>query len=441
MAPVKESNPGLDELEQTRRKRRQLALRIGGTSALAAFFVAVLAAAGVTASLDGLWNDLVLRVAGPGQPAASPLIHVPIREPGESGWPVSRLDLTLWVHAVSRYSPRVVAIEAPLHGGDTFFPSYDAQLGSLLDRAGLVALAVVPVSEAGPENWEDWAAPVLPEGVMVPSAVFGGLLPPLPIVRSNALPGAVTLLADPGGVVRRVPLFFKVGGEWMPSFSLLVVAQYWGVYWPATRRDADGRLILCGVDGSVLARLPVDQRGMLLVRLHPLPPGQEVELQTAILASEQMLTDEAPVFNLGLVRGKVALLSRGHGEAGPVYRTAFGPLPSGDVQARMIHALFTGAFLTEVPGWVFWAGFLVSGGIGWGLGHLRGIGLRTGAWGVVMVAFAVTSFVALDGAGWLAPWASWLLAALAASAASALTGKITRAGPESVSSPATTAQS
>ncbi len=372
----------------------------------------VLAWSGVTGPLDGAWNDWLQSMPGTAHPAASPLVHVAVRDLGDEGWPLSRLDVTLVVHAVNRHRPKVLAMELPLHGGDTFFPSYDAQLGGLLDRSGLVTLAVGLTGEPERETWDDWAAPVLPEGVVESAARFPGLLPPLPVFRSNASPGGGILLPDRGGVVRRVPLFFRVGRDWMPSFPLQVVAQYWGVHWPATRRSANGRLILAGPDGKALAELPVDGAGMVPVRLDPLPPGQEVEFRTAILASEQMITDEVPVFNLGLAQGKIVLLSRAHPEAGPVYRTAFGPLPIGDIQARMIHALLAGAFLREIPGWLTLLAFLGAGVLGAGVGSLQNFWVSAAVLIVMGTILGAVSFVSLDAGGWLVPWVSLALSIL-----------------------------
>ncbi|GAB4240447.1 MAG: hypothetical protein OHK005_02670 [Candidatus Methylacidiphilales bacterium] len=367
------------------------------------------------------------------------MIYVPVRSLGEEGWPLSRLDTALVVHAFSRFQPRVLALELPLHGGDTFFPSYDAQLGGLLDRAALVSLAVSVTGQREEVTWDDWAAPVLPEALLEPVAAFPGWLPPLPVFRQNAYPGVGALLPDADGVVRRVPLFFKIGGEWMPSFALQVVAQFWGIHWPATRRGADGQLVLAGLDGKVLAELPVDRDGMVPVRLGPLPAGQEVDWQNAILASEQMLTDEVPVFNLGLARNKIVLVGRGHPEAGPLYRTTYGTLSSGDLQARMIHALLSGSFLKQVPFVIVVLAFVTAAVVGGLLGLLRKAWISVSLLLLLGATIAGGSFIVLDAGNWLVPWASLALICLAAWWAVRLVTK--PVAPESDGSPGEAAQS
>lgn len=308
---------------------------------------------GVTSLFDHRFGDLAQRLPLT-RVDATPIIYVPITDAGQMGWPISRLDLTLATHALRRFYPKLVAMEHPLNLPDTFYPSYDAQLGSFFERLNLVTLNVQLSGESADPPWENWPGPILQENVAPPAAIYSSLTPPLDPFRKNVTLGSGQWLPDRDGVVRRLPLLFRVENSWVPSFPLQIYAQFLGAHWPSTRRGPNGELILGTVDGRPLAVIPTDQEGMVPLRFHHFPKDQTVELQNVVLASEQLITNDRPVFDLTRVQEKIVLIGRNHPEGSPIYQTPIGPKPSGDLQAMALRALFLDAFLRPLP--LIWTG-------------------------------------------------------------------------------------
>jgi DNA-binding NtrC family response regulator len=229
---------------------------------LATAVAAVVAASG-KASVTALeWSVYDRRLSV--RPPKSPIHIVVVRDQssearfGSGAW--DRAVLADVIAVLSRSGAAVIGVDAPLgqpsapgRGG----PSSDALLSQAIAFAESVVLpiALEPVDPQAPEARDDSATvpqhrswpPLSPTSPGLPQArAYSGSLPGF-AQSANAV-GHMLAAADPDGVVRRVPLFVRVGDRQVPAFGLAMAQAF-------TRVD--------------LARIPVDRQGRTLV-----PPAQ-----------------------------------------------------------------------------------------------------------------------------------------------------------------------
>ena len=229
---------------------------IGLTATAVAAVVAVSAKSAVTAFEWSVYDRPLSA-----RPPKSPKPIVVVRDPaseirfGAGVW--DRAVLADVVSALSRSGAAVIGVDAPLgqpsapgRGG----PSSDALLSQAIAFAENVVLpiALEPVDPDTPEARDGGAGSTAPQHRSWPP--LSAESPGLPQARaySGSLPGFAQSAngvghmlgsADPDGVVRRVPLFVRVGERRVPAFGLAMAQAF------------------TSVD---LARIPVDRQGRIL---------------------------------------------------------------------------------------------------------------------------------------------------------------------------------
>lgn len=287
-------------------------------------------------------------------PSHVPLVFIGIEDMEETPWPWPRLDYTLIANALRRYYPKLVAFEVPLDQPDTLYPVYDTQLAQYLSRLSLVVLA-------GSAQFSEVEMPYPPEDVppllldLPPSFLepYNAVKWPLSAFREYASMGLQNFVPDDDGVVRRVPLLFRIGPNLYPSFSLQCYAQFIGAHWPNCKVVPGKSVTLRDPSGKVLSVIPMDESGQTRLRYRDIPPYiPHFEFKDTLLASEQALGTSPPVYDLTAMRNKLVLIGRNHPGAIPYLKT-----PLGDSSPALIHLtalidFFSNDFITNLfPLW------------------------------------------------------------------------------------------
>ncbi len=286
------------------------------------------------------------------RPTSSALILV-TRDPasaarfGTGAW--DRALLARLVAALARAGAAAIGVDAPLgepgvpgQGGATS----DALLRQATARAGNVVLPVAldltpPATErpSAPATHESW--PALPPAR--PDLLEARPVEPLPrLARQARAIGHVLAPPDADGVVRRVPLFVRVGDRAVPALGLALL----GADARRAARIEIGRDTLTIEGDRDRLRIPLDRQGRALVGFVALE-----RLATIPLLELWDAVETGRVETLRrLVDGKVVLLPAGR--PGAPVRTPLGPLSDLGLQAELLDAALTGAWLREpAPAW------------------------------------------------------------------------------------------
>lgn len=288
-------------------------------------------------------------------PSHVPLVFIGIEDLQETPWPWPRLDYTLIANALRRYYPKLVAFEVPLDQPDTLYPIYDSQLANYLSRLSLVVLA-------GSAQFSELEMPLPPEDV--PSLLldlpktflepYNAVKWPLSSFREYSSIGLQNLNPDDDGLVRRVPLLFRIGPSLYPSFSLQCYAQFIGAHWPSCRVVPGKSVTLCDSTGKILSVIPMDESGQTRLRYREIPPYiPHFEFKDTLLASEQALGTSPPVYDLTAMRNKLVLIGRNHPDAIPYLKTPLGESSPALIHLTALIDFFSNDFITDLsPLWV-----------------------------------------------------------------------------------------
>lgn len=261
--------------------------------------------------LRPLERNLAWRVAaGSPAPRDSGLVRIVINDLSDQSWPLPRLDYAILLHALMPYEPELLALDWPLDLSETHGDIYNGQLlRQMKAYRGVVATARI---------WRDDLPDNSPPQDTL--AVKGSLdhIPRLSGVRWPDPSLWPALRASPlsAGEHDRLPLIFRQGDAVVPAFPLAVYGRWLGAYWPHCTVQPGREIVLRDYYRQRLARIPIDLTGALhLLPEHRLPPAQEVEFYTAILAAEQMRQNQTPLFDLNRLRHNLVLATIEHPEA------------------------------------------------------------------------------------------------------------------------------
>jgi transcriptional regulator with GAF, ATPase, and Fis domain/CHASE2 domain-containing sensor protein len=325
-----------------------LAAVMGASAALVAAGVLALGGAGFT-SLETSAYDRWLR-ARSARPA-SPALLVVVRDAaseldlGKGSW--DRVVHAALITRLSRAGAAVVAVDTPL--GQPSAPgrggaSSDALVSQALGVAGNVVFPITlelttrssaasGLDGAGPllisahPSWPALAktSRELPEARAL-SALFPGFGQHARVV------GHVLAAPDPDGIVRRVPLFVRLGERGVPALGLGLASAFTKGAPPRIRVDRHGE-VLVGFVGPELSR------------------GFNVVPFSDVVRALDAPTPEALE---KLVGGRIVLLMLE--PAGTTQRTPVGPMSDIVIQAHLLNTVLTQAWVRDAPaGWA-WIG-------------------------------------------------------------------------------------
>ncbi len=155
--------------------------------------------------------------------------------------------------------------------------------------------------------------------------------------------GFVNLIADPDGILRRVPLVVRSGDTYVPSLALRAVCEAEGVSLDRVVVDLGRAVRLSDASGRLQRRIPIDRRGRVILDV-----GRWPESLRHISYSEILETEGDP----GLA-GSVAIFSETGGQPIRVLR---GPGPdimsTGVIHGALIHAILSNTVVKPAP-WAF----------------------------------------------------------------------------------------
>ena len=326
-----------------------LAALMGAAAALVATGVLILGGTGVTA-LEWSAYDTWLRWRAP-LPVSSDLVIV-VRDPASEarfgGGTWDRVLFAGLITNLARSGAAVVGVDVPL-GQPSFADRRGAASDALLSQAILLAGNVVfPIAldpTAGPSGRAhvDRTLPASPEHRAWPALSkttrelleARALTAPLPALVQPAKNVGHTLApADPDGLVRRVPLFVRLGERGVPAFGLALAAAFVKGDPPRMRVDRHGQ-ILIGFVG------PMFPRGFNVLPL--------TDLEGTIERRETETLER-------LVAGRIVLLLLDPPSAS--HPTPLGPMSDGAIQAQLLNTVLTNAWVRQAP--VAWAAIVTA---------------------------------------------------------------------------------
>ena len=378
-----------------------LAAAIALAATPVALGVLALGGAGLTA-LDWSVYDRWLR-ARESAPANAALVVV-VRDPasesrfGTGAW--DRVVLARLITGLSRAGAAVIGVDAPLGQPSGPAPG-GATSDALLSQAIALADSVVfpialeltdgrapedvgtaPATRPAHRSWPALSetSPAFPE-----ARPLAGSLPALTHYAKGV--GHMLTPADPDGVVRRVPLFVRVGERGVPAYGLSLAAAFLKVETDQIPVDRRGRMLI-GVAGAELSR------GHKVV---PLADVWKAIEQRQAEALQSLVAD----------RIVLLLVEPGSGKE----RVA--------IQANLLDTVLTRSWLREAPAaWTVLGAFLLSGMTAWLWLALRWWKAAVGV-AVLALGYVASLLLSPSLAAVLLPLVAPLVA-VAASSASAL---------------------
>jgi signal transduction histidine kinase len=283
-------------------------------------------------------------------------------------WPVPLSQYASAVTALSGAQPRVLGMDVFLAPADSSRPREERDYHRLLAAVGAAPRTVLathaPVagappaaprpasSEANAYPWTCDTTAVLPE-----IRVSTEELPAQALATAATRLGFVQFPRDEDGVVRRVPLVLRAGGDCYPSFVLQLVCLRDGVLPHEVRFRAHAVELWRG--GKLLRHIPVDEDGCLLVNYHKHPAGSDVSLAAVVRS------DNAAV--LAPLRDQVVLLGTSARALGRVQATPLAPqMADAHILGEAVETILNGHFLwptaRPVQFFINWA-FLMVGAL------------------------------------------------------------------------------
>lgn len=338
-----------------------LRLRVGPLAAgLLAVALLALALPGRLAAWDEVAGDLLLRWGAPAGVGESRVAVIDIDRASLAAigpWPWRRVLIAELIDRAIDGGARAVGIDILFAGAEKNSPAALARrLGEMTGKAGIAALAptledddqslaaglagrpvVLGFLLAGEATPPPPGAALLRRGRLESAGLWqapGAEGPFAPLAQAAAGAGLLALPGDGDGLVRRVPLFAAIGGEWRPGLALetLRVAEGAALYRldAANRRFAAGRIAGHLDPGGWLRLVPPDALpAPLVIPAHALLAGRAGDFRDMIV----FIGGSAP-------------------ELGGLRPTAAGPLtPSVMIQAGAAAQLLQ-AYTPHVP--AFW---------------------------------------------------------------------------------------
>jgi adenylate cyclase len=301
-------------------------------------------------------RDIVLRAASSfsDKPATSPRVVVVDIDSNSLDtvalWPWPRETVADLVEAVAKTGPSVVAIDILFEHADTHSPAALArQLGARLGRSDLTSLAATLPdgdkrlstalrSTAGvlgfvldPSTRGSIPAPPIIARGQVKLDIWreaGVIGPPDDLIAAAQGLGALSLLGDANGIVRRVPMLVAADGRAYPGFALEALRVLTG----ASNYIIDGASETIQVGDR---RFPLAQNAML--RLTPVVGSERAV--TTVSAADVLSNRVDP----GMFSKSVVMIGGSAPELGGLRATAFHPLtPSVLVHADALLQLTRG---------------------------------------------------------------------------------------------------
>ncbi|WP_273230867.1 CHASE2 domain-containing protein [Pseudomonas kuykendallii] len=284
--------------------------------------------------------------------------------------------------ALLRDTPLPPAVSAEL----ARLPDNDEVLAGALRNGGVVLGFAAERGESSGELPASRFGSVLQGASPLPwLPVFRGTVAALPALqRAAAGNGSMTFLPDADGVVRRVPLFLRVGDTLLPSLVAEALRVGQGARSYRLRVDEDSGIEQVGVGA---ARIPTTASGEMWVHFTE-------HRSSRSLPAWQVLAGEAPASALA---GAIVLIGT---SAQGLQDLRFSPLggiiPGVEVHAQALEQVLGGDYLTR-PGWAMAVEtvLVLLGGI-----LLSLLALRSRALVSTLVGGAI--LLALSAAGWLA---------------------------------------
>ncbi len=341
-----------------------IAAAIGFLATLAALGVLVLGGPSI-ATLEWSVHDHWVRGRGP--LPASPALIVVARDPasaarlGAGAW--DRAVLARLITSLARAGAAAIGLDvalgqpsAPGRGGagsDALLSQATALAGDVVFPIAL-ELARDQGGSAATQPHRSWL-PLSQAGAQWPEA--RGLAGALPGLAEHAAGVGHTLAAaEPDGVVRKVPLFVRLGDRAVPAFGLALATAFLNAGPDRIALDRGGVTIARSSSGAI--RIPVDGRGWVLV--DSTLPITVVPFLDVWRAAEQGQVETLQ----GLVDGKIVLIltEPARGEQ----RTPVGPTPDIAIQAHLLNAILTDSWLREAPmTWALLGTLVLSGVTAW----------------------------------------------------------------------------
>ena len=303
------------------------------------------------------------------------------RVPSDRPWPWPRLDYAILLRGILPEHPRSVVFEMLMHDEDPRFTTFDDKFGSLIRQCGtgavVLAAAALQTDGKTPPPETAVSIPVAggqKEAIAADQAAgkkpgptrYGSLFWPVQTFSSEATVGISNLGPDGDGVVRRIPLFFRVRDKVLPSLSLAAAASRIGadLTQSEVRPGPAGEVVLRDASGRELRRIPVDASGALRLRLRS--PGlaavtTRINNDDFVLATDRLergLPPEAPVADLA---GRQVWVAATDPTVSKPLLTAVGLRAPVEIQMAATAQIVRGDFLHPIPKPLAALLFLVTG--------------------------------------------------------------------------------
>ena len=384
-------------------KTAALAALMGAAAALVATGVLLLDGSGLTA-LEWAPYDAWLRGRAP-LPVSSDLVIV-VRDPASEGrsgeGAADRALVAGLITNLTRSGAAVIGVDVPLGQpslADRRGAAGDAMLTQTILQAGNVVFPIALGRWAGRSGHPDADPPPGHRAWPTLSTTTApletrALTPPLQaLVQPAKNVGHTLATADPDGVVRRVPLFVRLGDRGVPAFGLALAAALAKSDPPRMRVDRDGQALV-GFAGRAFPR------GFNVVPL--------TELVATIERRETESLEK-------LFAGRIVLLLLEPSRT--THSTPLGPMSDGAIQAQLLNTVLTNAWVRPAPfAWAVILTAFLAALTAWLWLAARWWTAAIGVLGLALV-YAASLFVVPSRAGLLLPVAAPLVAVVVSSAA------------------------
>ena len=296
-----------------------------------------------------------------------------------------------------RTSPQSMAAQWRLDGelarSLTALPDHDTVLAHTIAGTPTV-LGILLRSEAGTGPPPAKAGIAIANGNAAAAiTTFAAARAPIQdLVEAAAGLGAMNVIPDADGIVRRAPIMFRVGEQVVPSLAAETLRAVAGagayILWPRAGQAA-------GLDGIGIGsfRIPTDRQGHIWIRYRP--------AYRAAIPAWSVLDGTLAA---AAIKGSIALVGTSAPGLLDLHNTPTTPAAPGVmVHAQIIEQLLRGDWLTR-PEWAVGAEatflFLVGLSVIFASGHL-GAALTAAMAGLAMTLAAIGSWFAFERAGYL----------------------------------------
>lgn len=318
--------------------------------------VAVLVWSGVLDSMEDLSVDARLRLRQP-QPVSDEvrLVGVGDRDVGSvlGRWPFPRAVHGNVLRILKAVGARHVTFDV-LFTEPYEAPEQDAMLKTAVEEHGQVTLAYhfeqaelgAPVLDEKPHFLPDGSR----FGLQVKDwDLVKGHQPIPPFARLQAGYGAVNVVPDADGVIRRAPLFFAHEGRLYPSLAMQTVISFLGLREDQIRIAPGHEVTLVDTPRGTL-HIPIDEHGQYRVNFLGdisifTPAYQYLDLHLAVEVPEEGERAKAAFKDRAVLIG---LASSGNTD---IASTSIGRMPGVAVQATLVSDILTGNHLRFLPRW------------------------------------------------------------------------------------------